>query len=137
MRRSRPQDGHSRIDAAASAVDLPHNRNDAAPGNRRNSTRLRKPHERDESSIATAGSKSPAQAEVMRQAHADLERGLQDTDCRGQPVAADSACIAPAKPSVVRAKRAPQRAGIGGASGARTRRGARPRFTRTSQGKAR
>ncbi len=37
------------------------------------------PHERDESVDMTHGAPSDA----MRQAHADLERGLQDTDARG------------------------------------------------------
>jgi hypothetical protein len=64
------------------------------------STRMRMPHERDESAAGSAGNARaiPSQARLLGQAHRDLERGLQDTDCRGVPDSADSAC-APLPPA--------------------------------------
>lgn len=44
---------------------------------------LPQPNERDMSSAAQAVD-SEAARESMDQAHADLERGLEDTDCRNQ-----------------------------------------------------
>lgn len=55
------------------------------------------PHERDESPARVAGAANPpGQARLMGQAHEDIVRGLQDTDCRAQPVSLDSACLSPA-----------------------------------------
>jgi hypothetical protein len=63
--------------------------------------RLRMPHERDESPTGAPGStKTPDHAQRIGQAHDDLERGLQDTDCRAQPAAAGSPCPSPAAVAV-------------------------------------
>jgi hypothetical protein len=58
--------------------------------------RMRMPHERDQSpASATGGTKPPSHARVIGQAQTDIQRGLQDTDCRAQPAPAGSPCPSP------------------------------------------
>lgn len=61
----------------APSIDAPLNVDTTQPQSDTQVPRL--PHERDESVDMTHGAPSTA----MQQAHADLERGLQDTDARG------------------------------------------------------
>jgi hypothetical protein len=83
----RPQ----RVPAAdARGVDQQHEGADALSRERGASDRMRMPHERDQSAGATGQSQTSAQHEVIGQAAADLEHGLQDTDCRNQPAYARS-----------------------------------------------
>jgi hypothetical protein len=66
----------------------------AAPGKR-----LRLPHERDESPAGSDAAKPPGQTRLIGQAGDDLQRGLQDTDCRAQPSTAGGLCPSPAGPA--------------------------------------
>lgn len=55
------------------------------------------PHERDESATENARpeQKPAVQKEVIGQAQRDIDRGLEDTDCHGQPSLSPS-CPVPA-----------------------------------------
>lgn len=54
---------------------------------RESSDHMRTPHERDESATENANpaEKPAVQKEIIRQARRDIDRGLEDTDCRSQP----------------------------------------------------
>jgi hypothetical protein len=106
-RSSERRQREARRAADARAVDQQHDSADAVYRERGPSDRMRMPHERDESATAaTSGRQTPAQEEVIGQAAEDLERGLRDTDCRGQPPEAGGPCPQPAPASrpVSRAK---------------------------------
>ncbi|MCW5621919.1 MAG: hypothetical protein KIS79_12505 [Burkholderiales bacterium] len=62
------------------------------------SGRMPMPHERDESATENAHPehKPAVQKEVIDQAQRDIDSGLEDTDCRGQPSLSPN-CPAPAK----------------------------------------
>jgi hypothetical protein len=84
----------AQANAGALAVDQQRDTRDGMDSERGVSQRMRMPHERDESAAGSAGSTRalPAQAGLLKQAHRDLARGLQDTDCRAIPNVSGSAC---------------------------------------------
>lgn len=57
------------------------------------------PHERDEATDPDDSGRSPLQQRVIEQARQDIERGLEDTDCRSDH-GEDSSC--PPRPKTLR-----------------------------------
>jgi hypothetical protein len=107
--------------ADAQAVDQQHDAPDALYRERGRSDRMRMPHERDETAARSAAPETSGQDPVIGQAAEDLERGLRDTDCRGQPADPDAPC--PGATTTARARKRTR--SVGAAAPARLGRAAR------------